>query len=810
MRYAEIVVDAPLSSGNERFDYIIPDALKDEVKLGSRVLVPFGKRNLEGYVIHLKESSEVERVKEILEVLDEEPPLNAELIELGKYMSERYLCPLFLSLQAMVPASLRSKYIKWIEWNKEKDDFPLIVLPEEEKLLTYIKEKGEVERKRLLKSFPAADEILERFISKGFLLEKTRAKDESGEKKEKVVRLLASPDEAGDIFSHISARAAKQREILAVLRETPVIPVRQLLSLTKATQSTLLRLQEMGMIQIEEQVVRRDPLAERNFPQDQARILTEEQRMVYERIVASIRNMEQKSYLLHGVTGSGKTEIYLQIIQYVLAQGREAIVLVPEISLTPLMVERFKSRFGENIAVLHSGLSAGEKLDEWRRIRRGEAKVVVGARSAIFAPVKKLGIIIVDEEHESTYKQEETPRYHVRDLALKRATYHQSVVVFGSATPSLESYAFAKAGRFHLLEMKHRVNDQPLPLVHLVDMREEMKAGHRHIFSRLLFAKIEERLRKKEQIVLLLNRRGYSTFVICRNCGYTAECPHCDISLTYHQTNHTIRCHYCGHAEKMLSQCPKCESPHIRFFGTGTQKVEEELGKQFPGIRVIRMDLDTTSRKGAHEKLLASFSNHEADVLLGTQMIAKGLDFPKVSLVGVITADTMLHLTDFRAAERTFQLITQVAGRAGRHEIPGEVVVQSYTPEHYSIRLGVKQDFKQFFNHEIGIRKKNNYPPFYRLCLIHFIHEESPILVKALGRFTEELRIHLSEHTTIYGPVPSSIQRINDRYRYHCMIKYKDEPKLNQTIKRALHNIEDLIQKHKILVSIDIDPQYLL
>ncbi len=442
---------------------------------------------------------------------------------------------------------------------------------------------------------------------------------------------------------------------------------------------------------------------------------------VYETITRTVIARESKVFLLQGVTGSGKTEVYLQSIALCIEQGRQAIVLVPEISLTPQMVERFKSRFGDAVAVLHSRLSGGERYDEWRKIKERRVKVAIGARSAIFAPFEQIGLIIIDEEHESSYKQEETPKYHAREVAVKRARQHNAVVVLGSATPSLESFMAARRASLQLgggalLPLPQRALGRPLPPVEVVDMREELKDGNRSMFSRRLHSALQQCLERGEQAVLLLNRRGYSTFVMCRSCGYTAGCPHCDISLTYHQRTRMLRCHYCGHAERSPETCPDCGSEHIRFFGTGTQRVEEELVKLFPGIRVIRMDVDTTTEKGSHEKWLTQFGQHKADVLLGTQMVAKGLDFPLVTLVGVIAADSSLNLPDFRAAEKTFQLLTQVAGRAGRHHLPGQVVIQSYMPEHYSIQTAKLHDYDAFLEEELKHRRLLSYPPFCGLC----------------------------------------------------------------------------------------------
>lgn len=806
---AEVAVDAPLSKEREVFDYLIPDELERKVGLGSRVVVPFGKRKVEGYVLALKEKSPYAPLKEIDALLGEEPALNGEMIELAKWIAQRYFSPLYLAIQAMVPSPLRLKYEKWILWNEEKNDLPLIVLPEEEELLLYIRKKKAVLYQNLLKKYPKADEILPLFLERGILLEENRTRDKAREKREKWVERVIPPDQLTEAIERLPQRAVKQRNLLTLFLREERIRQKELMRRTSASLKNLSLFVEKGWLKITEEEVYRNPYLSKEYLPDQAKPLTLEQEQVFRRIIES-DGEEWKPFLLHGVTGSGKTEVYLQVIERMRKRGKDAIVLVPEISLTPLMVERFKRRFGEEVAVLHSALSDGERYDEWRRIVRGEAHVVVGARSAIFAPVKDLGVIIIDEEHESTYKQEEHPRYHAREVAMERARRNHSLLILGSATPSLESYAYAKTGRIRLLTMRHRVGESTLPNVFLVDLRKELKEGHRFIFSRLLLEKITDRLEKGEQTILLLNRRGYSTFLLCRSCGYAVECPHCDITLTYHRSSDSLRCHYCGHEEQMVTRCPKCGSNAIRQLGVGTEKVEEELYRHFPEIRVIRMDQDTTSRKGAHEELLTSFGRGEADILLGTQMIAKGLDFPRVTLVGLILADAGLHLPDFRAAERTFQLITQVSGRAGRHQLAGEVVLQTYSPEHYSIQMGCEQDYVKFFEHEIRLRQKGGYPPFYRLALIHFEHEEIPVLVKAIQRFTEEIRTYLSQESIVLGPAPSQISRIKDRYRYHCMVKYKNEPRLVDHFKKALANLDSVLEKHKIHYFIDMDPQVYL
>ncbi|MNJ42176.1 Primosomal protein N' [compost metagenome] len=503
-------------------------------------------------------------------------------------------------------------------------------------------------------------------------------------------------------------------------------------------------------------------------------------------------------------------------------------MLVPEISLTPQMVERFKGRFGSKVAVMHSRLSTGERYDEWRKIREGRVQVAIGARSAVFAPFADLGLIVMDEEHETSYKQEETPKYHARDVAVERARQHGAAVILGSATPSLESYHAARSqanDRFAplILEMNERPSGSRLPGVHIVDMREELREGNRSMFSRALHQGIAERIERGEQTVLFLNRRGYSTFVMCRTCGYVAGCPECDISLTYHQKSNNLRCHYCGYAAPAPSVCPECDSEHIRYFGTGTQRVEGELSKLFPGIRVIRMDVDTTSEKGAHEKLLQAFREKKGDVLLGTQMVAKGLDFPDVTLVGVIAADTALNFPDFRSAEKTFQLLTQVAGRAGRHKLPGEVYIQTYMPDHYSIIHSSRHDYHSFVREELQHRRALHYPPYSRLILATLSHEQLPLLLRLAENFASELRgraqrlgwygdldRRTAEALDILGPVASPIPRIKNRYRFQCMVKYRGDLDAVSLIRETASATIDQLRDASLQISIDVDPQMLM
>ncbi|MBC2012764.1 primosomal protein N' [Listeria marthii] len=793
---AKVIVDVPAMQVDRPFDYFIPEDLEELIRPGMRVSVPFGNRKIQGFVIALGETEENPKLKGIDGVMDLAPVLNEELMELGDWLAEDTLSFRVSAYQAMLPAALRAKYEKYF-----------LRLDEENEELEQLFEGYETldwkvaEARGLLKQ-------IGKWVREGSVEVVYQVKNKITNKKVRVVSCLKAPHQLAEIIEDMPKNAKAQSRVLAFFQafEGTEITAVDLKKQAETTDTTIKKLADLGLLTIQEKIISRDPYENHQFEKSESLELLPDQQTACEKINAA---KEQETFLVHGVTGSGKTEIYLQTIEAKLKEGKEAIVLVPEISLTPQMVERFKSRFGSEVAVLHSALSSGEKYDEWRKIERKEARVVVGARSAVFAPFENLGIIIIDEEHEASYKQEDNPRYHARDVAIWRATKYQCPVVLGSATPSLESFARAKKGVYTLIELPSRVNDRAMPEVNVVDMREELRKENRTEFSTELLEKIKDRIAKKEQTVLMLNRRGYSSFVMCRDCGYVVECPNCDISLTYHQSSNQMKCHYCGHEERVPQQCPSCEGEHIRYFGTGTQKVEESLTKLIPEARVIRMDVDTTRTKGAHEKLLNSFRNHEADILLGTQMIAKGLDFPDITLVGVLNADTMLHLPDFRASERTFQLLTQVSGRAGRHERTGEVVVQSYNPEHYSIEFAKKHDFIGFYNHEMQLRKMGSYPPFYYLTMINVSDENEMKAIRTIQEMAQFLRGKLGPDAVILGPVPSTITRIKNKYRYQCIIKYKIEPNLKKELKTLITHYQKDQQKG-LTITIDVQPYVLM
>ncbi|WP_379133489.1 primosomal protein N' [Paenibacillus sp. sgz500958] len=851
MEIAKVIVDVPVRSTDRPFDYLIPESLRVWIEVGSRVAVPFGHRTVQGFVISL-ESGDVfaaTNLKPIQEVLDLIPPLSPELVELADWTSHRYACRKISALQAMLPTALKGKAERYITLGEperepafgysgepvflDEELFPMFPDNgrEERAISDFVSRNGQVTMKELTRAFPGAAETVKFMLRRGVLIEIQSIKDKMGKKKMKAVNLSIGTDSAREALRSFPARSARQKEVLSFLIEMEAmlpLPLKEVLSLLQVTAGTVKSLEEKGFIEITEIEVYRDPYQGRNFKPSDPLPLTAEQSSVYQRISESVDEQKHEVFLLHGVTGSGKTEIYLQCIRRCLNLGRQAVVLVPEISLTPQMVERFKGRFGSGVAVMHSRLSAGERYDEWRKIREGKASVAVGARSAIFAPFANLGLIIMDEEHESSYKQEENPKYHARDVAVRRAQQGDAVVILGSATPSLESYYAAGARKDMnfapvLLEMPSRALGNELPKVKVVDMREELKAGNRSMFSRDLHSALSERLAKGEQTVLLLNRRGFSTFVMCRSCGYVAGCPECDISLTYHSRSDNLRCHYCGHAEPAPKECPECGSEHIRFFGTGTQRVEEELGKLFPGIRVIRMDVDTTTEKGSHEKLLGEFRDKKADVLLGTQMVAKGLDFPDVTLVGVITADSALNLPDFRAAEKTFQLLTQVAGRAGRHQLPGEVVVQSYTPEHYSIVHASSHDYISFMREELKHRRVLSYPPYCRFILVTLSHEQLPVLLKLSENYALNLQGKSRQRgwygdldqpapdvLELLGPVASPMPRLKGRYRFQCIIKWRGGIDVIGLVREVAEELEDSAKDTGLQISIDVDPQMMM
>lgn len=585
----------------------------------------------------------------------------------------------------------------------------------------------------------------------------------------------------------------KQLDIVNICKEKGLVLKKELVEISLSSLKTLLN---KNILQEEKKESYR--LSYDGVISDK-KVLTLSQQEVVDSV-----NFSHDVYLLYGVTGSGKTEVYMELIEKVLLQGKTSIVLVPEISLTPQMVDRFQKRFGDNIAAIHSALSEGEKYDEWRRVVKGEAKIVIGARSAIFAPLNNIGIIIIDEEHSDSYKQDDSnPRYSAKEIAIIRGQYHNCPVLMGSATPSLEAYARAKKNVYKLLTLTNRINGRSLPSVDIIDMNDEIKRSKGH-FSLPLLAAISEKVSNNEQVILLLNRRGYSSFVTCKSCGYTFKCPNCDISLTFHKSSNTLRCHYCGYGTKVYEECPECHEESLNNLGIGTEKVEEELQKIFPDYRILRMDFDTTSRKGSHEKMITAFKQHEYDILLGTQIVAKGLDFENVTLVGVINADTSLNIPDFRSSENTFSLLSQVAGRSGRSKKAGEVIIQTFNPEHYAIEYTKRHDYVGFYNKEMNIRKELKYPPYYYICYIRISGKDKDIIVNDANKIKRALDRNIS-NSIILGPSPCTIYRLNNIYRYGIIIKYKNEVNIKEILNRIIEHYKG---NTKVKIDIDFNPSH--
>lgn len=768
------------------------------LEAGMRVHVPFGKggRLIQGLIVGLLDekaedlAGQIGELKDIAEVLDFRPVLNAEQLWLADQLRQSVFSYKISILKAMLPSLLNSSYDKLL--------YPTEQLSSEERQAIF----GQSTSLRFSDLDKKSQSKLMRLTQAGKIRLEYQATDRKHIKTETWYHV--NREQLAQFLP--SARAKKQQELQAFLLENPQSG--RLKDLRKLFSPAVVNIfLEKELLHTEEREISRSAAYFQKERQDKKLVLNEEQAISVAAICEKIGKEKAQPVLLEGVTGSGKTEVYLKVIEEALGQGKTAIMLVPEISLTPQVTDHFISRFGDKVAILHSGLSDGEKYDEWRKVERGEAQVVVGARSAIFAPLTNIGAIIIDEEHESSYKQDSNPRYHARDVALLRAQYNQAVLVLGSATPSLESRARASRGVYDFLQLTKRANPlAQIPQVQVVDFRDYIGQNEASNFTPVLLEAIQDRLEKGEQTVLMLNRRGYSSFVMCRECGTVDTCPNCDISLTLHMDTKTMNCHYCGFTKNIPQACPNCASRSIRYYGTGTQKAYDELTTLFPEARILRMDVDTTRKKGSHEEILEAFGQGQADILLGTQMIAKGLDFPNVTLVGVLNADTALNLPDFRSSERTFQLLTQVAGRAGRAEKAGQVFIQSYNPHHYAIDFARKQDYEGFYAYEMGIRRQLGYPPYYYTVGLTLSHKDEETVVKKSYQVMDILRSGLSDKVQILGPTPKPIARTHNLYHYQILLKYRFEDDLQATLNRVLELTQQAENKD-LRLSIDNEPQ---
>ncbi|HHV46182.1 MAG TPA: primosomal protein N' [Tissierellia bacterium] len=822
-KFAAVIVNNKSSNTDIVYTYKFNPEEMDSIETGMRVIVPFGKGNrpVKGIVIGIKdEIDEGEyELKSILEVIDEKPLISKELIELSLWMADKYLCTNINALQAVLPPGDFKEIKTYISLNENIKGNPMLTQYERD-IIEFIKSKGvrlELEElKKHINKNTLNKEI--RNLEALGIIDTTLEIETSVEKKyEKIVSLVDKDISLEDIERMLRKNSPKQLEIAKYLIKVREVPLKELLNRTNSSITSVESLEKKNIVKIINRELYRTPI-DSDIKCYEKHNLTDEQRNCVNAILKSIKENENSKFLIHGVTGSGKTEVYLNLVEETLKKGKDAIVLVPEISLTPQTIDRFVGRFGNNVAVLHSRLSQGERFDQWRRIREGKVKIAIGARSAVFAPFNNLGLIIIDEEHESTYKSNMNPKYDAIEVAEKRCKQNNAVLVMGSATPSIESYYKSLTGHMKLLNLTRRINNRKLPEVEIVDMREELNSGNISIFSRKLRESIEKNLSSGNQTILFLNRRGHSTFISCRSCGYVAKCDNCSISMTYHMHENRLKCHYCGKTVLPPRICPVCKSKYIKYFGIGTEKVEEYTKELFPEAAVMRMDLDTTSRKGSYESILKRMANKSIDILIGTQMIAKGLDFKGVTLVGIIAADTSLNLPDFRSSERTFQLITQVAGRAGRGEFSGHVIIQTYNPDHYSIKLAREHDYVSFYNKEILLRREFNYPPFANIITI-LIYGENDALValksnEVYNVLIEEIKknglVNIIEN--IMGPSRAPLEKIKNNYRYQIIIKCSDEQldKLRNIIKWVCILNRQKINLDSIKISVDINPNSII
>lgn len=783
--YAHVIIDSRNPEADRCFDYLVPEEWEGCMQIGLRVMVPFGRNNAgtEGYIISLSDETEVplEKIKSLSEILDEgKPVFTPTLLELAFWMKETYFCTLNQCLQAIMPSGIRTKSQWYVELAKHTAEH---FTPKEEQFLHFLKEKGGV---LLLQEAEDAWEgrlqpILKTLQEKKAVILRQKIRRSAYKNEKKMIFICASSSlwQETKEAARTKKQMAAQLRVMEILEQEQPLPLEELKKRAMVTDSPIQTLIKRGVLREERQQEKRNVFSVKDYEKTTAFVPTLEQAAALDLLQKEMKKEKKRPVLLHGITGSGKTEIYMQMIADVIKEGKQAIVLVPEISLTPLILERFISRFGNAVTLTHSRLSMGERMDQWRKARDGEISVMIGPRSALFMPFQNVGMIVMDESHENSYYSDITPKYHTREVARKLAELTGALLVMGSATPDLDSYYRAVTGEFLLLELKERTKGSVLPSVKVVDMRKELEEGNRSVFSRELVDAMAENLQKKQQTMLFLNRRGYATFVSCRKCGEAMICPECNITYTYHAKEQALMCHYCGRQIPVPKVCPSCGSPYIRYFGTGTQKVEEEVTRIFPEARVLRMDLDTTMTKNSHANILKLFGTGQADILVGTQMIAKGHDFPNVTLVGILAADASLHTGEYTAAETCFQLITQAAGRAGRDQIPGKVVIQTYEPDNYAVSMAAAQDYEGFYEEEIQVRQAMEYPPFTNLFSVLITGEKEDETIKAAS-FLGSVMTYYQKKTdfTILGPSPAALSKFRGEYRWRILVKGKDAKRL--------------------------------
>lgn len=782
--YAQVIIDANHAEVDRVFDYRVPAQWEEEVCVGLRVMVPFGQRNTkrEGYVIALTETTEVPegKIKGIVEILDEgRPILTPSILELAKWMKKEYFCTLNQCLQAVMPAGIRTKSVWYAELTGQTSELS----EKEQQMIDVLEEQGgAVPLRELEQIFGNRTEYILRCLQEKKVVRLHQKTTRSTYKKEK---RYVSLTENEKLLAGAKEKAAKDKRLAGQLRVLSAIcpgeslSVEELKEKAAVTDSPIHTLLQKGILVEQRRQEKRDVFQLEDYTPTQPFYPTSEQAQALTLLREEEQKAQKRPVLLHGVTGSGKTEIYMQLIEHVIMEGKQAIVLVPEISLTPQIMERFISRFGKRVSVTHSRLSLGERLDQWRKARDGEISIIIGPRSALFMPFSNLGVIVMDECHESSYISDVTPKYHTREVARKLSELTGALLVMGSATPDIDSYHRAVTGEFLLLQLKERTKGSRLPEVFVTDMRKELENGNRSAFGLPLQQAIRENLEKGQQTMLFLNRRGYSTFVSCRKCGEALTCPSCNVSYTYHASDKALVCHYCGKEVPVPKTCPSCGSHYIRYFGTGTQKIEEETRRLFPEASILRMDADTTTGKNGHARILELFGKGKADILIGTQMIAKGHDFPNVTLVGILAADLSLNLGTYQAAETCFQLITQAAGRAGRGELAGRVFIQTYQPENHAIRMAAAQDYEGFYQEEILLRQAMEYPPFSHIFSVLITGEMEQEVILAAQRLGAYMN-HYAERAgcTVVGPAPAPLPKFRGEFRWQIFAKGTDADRL--------------------------------
>ncbi len=819
--FVEVVVDNASSSTDRFYTYIVPEEYKKHIEIGKKVLVPFGKGNklVEGIIVNIINDTDIDnsRIKPIKDIFNDDPILSKNLIRLSFWMKEKYLAQYSDIFRTMMPSGTVNKVTEFISLlDNEEEHYKKVKSKNQLKIIDFLMAHGESELQKIkdgtgIININSSINIL---VKNKIVQVAKKVNSEVNKKYERFVKRCFCTEDIEKIISTLSKNAIKQIEIVNYLKDIESISLKDIMIDTRCSLGSLKSLEEKGYLNIIDVEIKRDAITKEVNPYNKVR-LTEKQEDCINKIYKDYLENGYNKYLIHGVTGSGKTEVYLQLIEKVLESGKQAIVLVPEISLTPQTVERFAGRFKNNVAVLHSRLSNGERYDEWRKIKEGEVQIVVGARSAIFAPFDKLAFVIIDEEHEASYKSSMNPKYNAIEVGEKRCEIEGATLVLGSATPSIESYYKAKQGEYKLLELPNRVNNKQMPNIEVIDMKKELDNGNKSMFSNALYSSILENFKANKQTILFLNRRGFSTFISCRKCGYVVKCKECDISLTYHMAQNILKCHYCGFTLKPPVLCPSCNSKYIKYFGTGTQRVEEEVRRLFPNARTSRMDMDTTTAKGSHERIFEKMKKGDIDILIGTQMITKGLDFPNVTLVGIIAADLTLNIPDFKASERTFQLLTQVGGRAGRGEYDGNVILQTYEPEHYSIKTAKYHDYVSFYNKEISIRKEFNYPPFRDIISITISGENEKDTYHVSNSIARDIKQEIFQETnslefndTVIGPMEAPIYRIKNKYRRQIIIKAEraNISMITKAIERVNKNSIEKNNYKNINVSIDFNP----